>query len=639
MNVTKALLIALLTVSFLFILVALYRVGLDRSPAQHLLTPGVSADITDGRGSATVDPADPVRALERGTWTVTYVADSTGIVEGGGIVFQVSPFWGWSGPQDKDPDRPGFTTIRTNRPDVRLELQGSALHYLLIDVAEGRLAGGDTVQIVYGDTGGGAHPKGAAYADRFAERGEEFLLKVDGNGDRFFAPVPGSPTIDIRAREAVRLAVRAPALVTAGDPFEVHVAALDPLDNWDRSFTGTITLASEGAVDLPDRVELTPAGNAVAVVTATARAAGRFRIRASATNGADGALEGWSEPILCVSDPPEYGLYWGDLHGHSGLSDGTGTPDDYYDYARWVSGLDVSVLTDHDAHGLLPLDENPRLWREIVDAANRHYAPGAFVTYPAYEWTSWTWGHRHVLFPGEVAELYSFRDERSDTPAELHELLGPLGAIAIPHHPAGGPIAIDWESHDDASEPLVEICSVHGNSDAPGQPLQIYRSEEGRFVTDGLRRGFTFGILASGDTHDGHPGRQSAGAPSMGLAGIRARSLDREGIWEALLARRVYGTSGPRIVLGFRMHGHRMGSVVPIDAPSGVDGEIFVSGTSRVERVELLEDEAVVRTFAPEEDPATIRFRRRVEPPAVYRVRVFQEDGGMAWSSPIWFRG
>ena len=628
--------IAVVALGALWIAGLLYRRSGEVRRYAGRIQPGTSPHESDGRGTATVYPDDPVRVLQRGTWTITYVADSTGIATGGGIVLQISPFWGWSQPQSEDPDFPGYTAVRSSRRDVDFEMTGSDLHYLLITLSKGELAGGDTVRIVYGDTGGGAHPRGAAVADRYAERGEEFYLKVDGNGDTFFTPIEDQPTVDIVAAEAVRLVIRSPSLVVAGHPFEVHVTALDPLDNWDRSFRGRLRLEADPGLSLPAEVDIAAADSGLAVVEASASAAGRFRVRVSTE---DGTMAAESDPIVVLPEAGEFNLYWGDLQGHSAFSDGTGSPDQYYRYARWVSQMDVSALTDHDAHGIFALDERPALWRDLVDSANRHYEPGKFVTFPAYEWTSWTYGHRHVLFPGDDGEIYSSRDPDSDTPSELYALLRPWKAIAIPHHPAGGPQPIDWDTHDDRFEPEVEVCSVHGNSESPGAPLQIYRSSPGHFVTDALRRGFRVGMLASGDTHDGHPGRKSAGAPCMGIAGIWARSLDREGIWEALLARRTYGTSGQRIILRFEIDGHWMGEIVPLSAPKEMDFDVFAVGTSPIGRIDLLENEEVVDTLRPGDEEVRIRLRRRVDPGTFYRIRLFQEDEGMAWSSPIWFSG
>src|SRR3989339_2261472 len=53
--------------------------------------------------------------------------------------------------------------------------------------------------------------------------------------------------------------------------------------------------------------------------------------------------------LLCTGTVfGQYHIYWGDVHGHSSLSDGKGSPDDYFTHARDVARLDFAILTDHD---------------------------------------------------------------------------------------------------------------------------------------------------------------------------------------------------------------------------------------------------------------------------------------------------
>ncbi|MFA6450127.1 MAG: histidinol phosphatase, partial [bacterium] len=48
-----------------------------------------------------------------------------------------------------------------------------------------------------------------------------------------------------------------------------------------------------------------------------------------------------------------YNLYIGDLHTHSGFSDGTGLPENAYDTARNTGHFDFLAVTDHvEALGL-----------------------------------------------------------------------------------------------------------------------------------------------------------------------------------------------------------------------------------------------------------------------------------------------
>ena len=609
--------------------------GDEIQPAEEL-----AAHPTDGKGSAVLFSNQPVKAADRGSWKVLFFPGEDGIETGGGILFQVSPFWNWSMPQTRRPDAAGYTTVESTNEHVSFELIESDFHYLLITIEEGRLSAGDTVTIVYGDTVSGTFPNAMAKADKFAERDEQFLIKIDGNGDNLFIPIQESPTINILAREAVKLVAYVPSLVAPGDVFTCRVSALDGFGNWDRRYTGVIEiLIHDPGLEAPGRWEFLPGDSGSVEISVKAAGPGSVGTHVIEVRTPDGQMSAVSNPVKCSEKESSYKLYWGDLHGHSELTDGSAQPDEFYSYARDVAGLDVSSLTDHDAHGFLPIDEHEELWDLIKTTTESFYEPGRFVTLLAYEWTSWTYGHRHILYPGSEGEVFSFRDPVSDTPEELWELIKPYGGIVIPHHPGGGPIGTDWDHHDDVAEPLVEICSVHGNSDFYGCPGQIYSPTKGTFVQDALERGFRLGILGSGDTHDGHPGRRSADYPSTGVAGIWARELTRSGIWEALLAKRVYGTSGARIILEFEIDGHLMGENFATEGEAEKIITVRAVGTAEIDLLEILENTEVIFRDAVGAAEVELNQAYTVKPGAYYRVRLYQTDGEMAWSSPIWCDG
>ena len=173
------------------------------------------------------------------------------------------------------------------------------------------------------------------------------------------------------------------------------------------------------------------------------------------------------------------------------------------------------------------------------------------MTLLGYEWTNWIFGHRHVLYFGGEGEVLSSVDRRFDHPQAALGWLRGQPAMTFAHHSAGGPVATDWRiAPDPVLEPLTEIVSVHGSSEAPDSPFPIYRPLAGNFVRDVLDDGYRLGFVGGGDGHDGHPGLTHLASPQMGgLAAILAEDLTRESILEAMRARRVYATNGPRIVL------------------------------------------------------------------------------------------
>jgi hypothetical protein len=367
---------------------------------------------------------------------------------------------------------------------------------------------------------------------------------------------------------------------------------------------------------------------------------GISRIRA----GGDGfEAASTSNPLVVAGRDaePEPRILWADLHGHSGRSDGTGTPADFLRYARDVAGLDVAALTDHDHFGLRFLDRTPEMWREIRETTEAFHEPGRFVTVHGYEWTNWIFGHRHVLWFDGVGEVVGSTDPASDEPEELWARLSGQSALTIAHHPGGGPVPIDWSiPPDPVLEPVVEIVSVHGSSECLECPQRIYSAVPGGFVRDALGRGHRLGIVGSGDTHDGHPGVGSPEASTIGLAAIFAERLERDAILEALRARRVYATSGPRVVLHFSVSGVGMGGVLRVaeaDAPRVI--RLRAVGTAPLARVECVKSGELLFSVEGDggeslelgvEDPDPVR------PGEYLYARVQQVDGGLAWSSPVW---
>jgi hypothetical protein len=237
--------------------------------------------------------------------------------------------------------------------------------------------------------------------------------------------------------------------------------------------------------------------------------------------------------------------------------------------------------------------------------------------------------------------LLSSLDERYDDPRELWEALRGLAALTVPHHPAGGPAPIDWEIAPDALlEPLVEITSAHGCSEARDCALSIYSAFDGAFARDALERGYELGFIGSGDGHDGHPGLTHLGPhyPTGGLAAVLSEELTREGLLEALRARRAYATNGPRIVLRAALGSARMGTSVPA-AALGAEALLFVEahGTAPILSVDVVRSGGLYPGLEGDgalDLTASAMLQGLAAGEYVY-VRVIQEDGGAAWSSPI----
>jgi hypothetical protein len=421
----------------------------------------------------------------------------------------------------------------------------------------------------------------------------------------------------------------------------VRAVVLDAAGNSGVPFAGSAELtATPPWSGLPPEIELAPQDLGVKTLQVPAGPNGVFRILARAVPADDQsrALEALSNPLL-VEDSGNR-ILWGDLHGHTAVSDGTGTVEDYLRYARDVAALDVVALTDHDHWGFTWLDDNPELWASIEERTQALNDPGRFVTLLGYEWTNWIHGHRHVLYFGESGELFSSLDEAYDTPPELWEALRGKDALTLAHHSAGGPVPTNWEfAPDPELEPLTEVCSVHGSSEAADSPFPIYNPVPGNWVRDVLDRGYRFGFVGSGDSHDGHPGLAHLDAGKGGLAAVLSKELTRDGVYGALTSRRTYATNGPRIILRATLAGHPMGSELQSSDTSGtVMLYVRVVACAPLERVDIIRSGIISQSSSGEgafELESVFELDTLVSGEYVY-VRAVQTDGGAAWSSPFY---
>lgn len=591
---------------------------------------------SDGGGKAWIELAPgasgAVLAGASGRWTFVYEAGPLGVAEGGEVYLQVSPFFEWSTPQVDSPGAPGYTRVTCEASGVRIEPRTRDRQLLGIAIRGRELRSGERLRIEYGADGAGAR------ADPYAEQDSRFWFAVDGDGDGVRKLIADSPGVDVLPGSPAMLVATLTSTARAGESVRLCVALLDARANAVGECEAQLELLDvPPELELPSKLVLAPADRGRKTIEGRASADGVFRVRVVAST-ATRRLEARSNPLVVGGGPR---VWWGDLHGHSALSDGSGTPEAWFDYARNVAALDIAALTDHDHWGLMFLDEHPELWSGLVGAAQRAHEPGRFVTLPGYEWTSWLSGHRHVLYFGDEAPLLSAMDGRYDTPQELRDALRGLRALSIPHHPAGGPMATDWSHPPDPElEPVVEICSAHGSSEALDSPRVIHSPRPGHFARDALARGYKLGFVGSGDGHDGHPGLAWKGPhyPTGGLVAVLADELSREALHDALRKRRVYATSGPRILLRFALGRARMGETLPA-AEAQKPGNLFVQviAASPLETIEVVvgTDELLSLACRNELEYSASATLEALKPGDFVYVRVLQLDGGMAWSSPI----
>ncbi len=540
-------------------------------------------------------------------------------------------------------ESPNFL-VKASRPglDGRMERY---VHVVRVTVAAGELEAGDEIRVIYGDTRGGSRGMRAAIV---STRPEAILATVDRDGDGAFQPLSHGATLTARSGLAAALRLSGSATLVAGEPADLHLAAVDLYENPVTRFREDVALhVLQGVVELPATVRLDP-GRGHRTVSFTPRGPGIARLEAVTRAG---TLRTRSNPMQVYAEAPAERIYWGDLHSHTRHSfDGVG--DGAFDYARYVSGLDFHAVTDHSQTGPVGFTRGlgPRVWDEYRAATEAHHAPGEFVTLHAYEASFRApYGHHNVFFRGAPGPLLA---PQTVTLPELWARLKAGQALTIPHHTGKFPAPLTTDVQDPERRRNFEIYSAHGLSESydPTHPLAFEQSDFTNYSTsapDGLNaqdmwaQGLVLSTIAASDDHRSHPGQ-----PHWGVAAVRAPALTREAVFDALYARRTYGTTGARILLDFTVDGAPMGSETTADSPPRLHVEAH--GTDVIESLQVLRFSTAEGGFSVlfDLEPGALDFSWSgldggFRDDAIYYVRLRQRGHVrgrvvMAWSSPVW---
>ena len=548
-------------------------------------------------GSAEIEPISKVVAGSHGTWRLVYHVGEYGIDDGGSIRIAHRSVSDIESPQFTEPKSSGYTSVSASR-DVRLTYTYSSRGHIRpfrgaiqVDVRGGSLYPGDKITIVYGDKSQGSP---GLRAQTFREQEHMFKVLVDPFGTGLFEEIDESPSLQIIGGETERIEVAAPSGAGAGHPFDVVVRVLDKYGNRSDGYRGVVEFIG---LDV-DPYRFTGVDCGAHKFTLTINEPGLHTIRIADDQGHSNE----SNPLIILGEEPKYKLYWGDMHGQTKQTVGTGTIDEYFIYLRDVAGLDFGGWQGNDFQITKPL------WEEVKQKTVKYSIPGKLVLFLGYEWSGLTpaGGDHNIYFLGDEGELHRsdhwLIEDKSDEDTDRYpidklwqEFNGRKDVMAVAH--VGGRYAnLDYWTQERV--PLIEVHSHHGTFEW--------------LIEDALRRGCKVGFIATSDDHTCRPGYtlSTAGFTTRGgYTAVYTESLTKESLWEAFWARRVYGTTGEKIILEVDVNGHMMGE--EIEAITSVSLHVNVHGTKPLHSVEVMNGTVCIYRHpfaAPEGDDKLIKI-------------------------------
>lgn len=327
----------------------------------------------------------------------------------------------------------------------------------------------------------------------------------------------------------------------------------------------------------------------------------------------------------------------GDTHRHTAFSADSAVNDgcieDAFRYALDAAALDFLSNGDHDNGG------SEYAWYLTQKFYDVHHLPGAFVPMFGYERSrgeSGIGGHRNVLMAERgIRVLPAWKQEQADAGGSvfdtqvLFRYLRHFGGVSIPHTIGthAGPNFVDYAPDVD---PVVEI--YQGARDAyeyPGCPRGIKAGNDRGFFWSLLKAGRRYGVIASSDHTSTH----------MSYAMLYVSEMSRSGVLDALRRRHCYAATD-NILLDVRVgDNHMMGDAFTTSAAPAL--RIHAVGTGPIKQIDIIRNAGIVQTIPVGQSTIETEWTDDTPPAGEnsYYVRVLQDDGELAWGSPVWIRG
>ena len=447
-----------------------------------------------------------------------------------------------------------------------------------VKVLNGFLREGDRIEVRFGDRSGDGP---GIRMQTFCESTFELRVLVDPIATYRFQQVEGVRTVAIVPGAPVRWCALLPTVAMPDVPFRLLAKAEDRWGNPTAAEPARFRLRPSRPVrGLPDTLEIGGGERAVRVDGLSVDASGDLTIAFEPERSGSGAR--FRSNAMVVKPSLGRRRYWGDLHGQSEETIGSGSAEEYFSFARELAGLDFAGHQGND------FQITGKFWEHLQRLTRDADEPGRFVAFPGYEWSGNTalGGDRNVLFLTEGQQIHrsshalvddADRDTDCTHVTDLFAALRGRPALLIPH--VGGRYS-DVRFHD-RMQRSVEVHSAWGTFEW--------------LLGDALARGQRVGIVCNSDGHKGRPGASYPGASEFGSYGgltcILAPELTRAALWEALIRRHHYGTTGARIHLevqaavnGVRLDDDpRTGAVARTPVSDAAMGDIIATAAAELE--------------------------------------------------------
>ncbi len=271
-----------------------------------------------------------------------------------------------------------------------------------------------------------------------------------------------------------------------------------------------------------------------------------------------------------VSDMSELNAYFGEIHAHTGDSDGNGRGRDAIEFA-YDNGADFFAVTEHSHYF------TQKIYDEQKAAAKELDRPGRFAALYGWEMT-WNntcgyWGHMNVIGSEKiVSDIHGV-----NMPDLFKWLETEPNAVGMFNHPGNnwGDFE-DFGYKTDYADRAMALAEIKGR----GYDLQYALL---------LSRGWH---AAPSFNEDNHAPNWTVASPY--ITGVLAPALTRANIMDAFRARRVYSSADPTMKIFYKINGEWMGSRLNNPSTLNVSVSITTENENGIGRIEIMGEDNIL---------------------------------------------
>lgn len=325
--------------------------------------------------------------------------------------------------------------------------------------------------------------------------------------------------------------------------------------------------------------------------------------------------------------------YFGQLHSHTNISDGTGSLDEAYSWAK-NHGADYYAVTDHsnwfdnDTAASLADGSASKAWTNAQFTADKYDKEDDFTAIYGYEmtWSGSTggWGHINTFnTPGfetrsnKAMDLQNYYNTLQTQPQSISQL----------NHPGKtfGDFA-DFGYYSEATDKVVNLVEV-GNGEGPIRGSGYFPSYE--YYTRALDKGWH---VAPTNNQDNHKGKWFTANNARTV--IIATDNSRGDIYDSIRNLNVYASEDENMIVDYTVNGSLMGS--SLGEVDKLNFKVNITDDETIKKVSVISNGGV-EVVSKEFNSKNVDWQFELSPEyTYYYLKIVQGDQDIAVTAPVW---